>query len=130
VSLFGGITMADCAAKGGYRTVMPTGASKGAPACRTSVNGQPVYTELSETFTDWAKRTGAQINESVDKALGGAVETRDEIKEATGLNDGALGVAGKVLGVNIKVILYIALGLVVYIVVTGRGEHYLKAARG
>lgn len=106
-----------CRASGGFPTVFPTptaknpnpGGTPGAPACRFIVDGVPKYKDANLTIFEEIDRAAESVRDTIAATAGRAVETRDRVLEATGLNRGALGVLGKALGVPPIVVLGIGL---------------------
>lgn len=101
-----------CHALGGVATRFPSGPDMGKEACRVRENGAYVYKPANMTLGESLSKLSTAIGEAKAKALGSAVEARDDVVKATGLDHGALGVAGKLLGVPPIVVLAGAAGVV------------------
>lgn len=118
-----------CRAAGG--TPVPDDGKGSGPSCRFvgpasaghpngTVTYKPAEMGLFERLEYVTAKTSTALSESKDKALGTVVVKRDEALEATGLDHGLVGVAGKLLGVPTWVI--ILGGVAVAAVVLGGGS--------
>lgn len=100
-----------CRALGGVATRFPSGPNMGQDACRVQVSpGKYEYRAANKSLGESLNALATRVTEAKDRALGAAVETRDDVVKATGLDKGAIGVAGKLLGIPPVAVLAIALG--------------------
>lgn len=115
--LTGSISREECERRGG--TYVPASPTAFGPHCRLPIAGTRGYQYLpiQESFSAWSRRAAERLSDRFDLSLGRMVDQRDAVKRATGLEGGALGVGSKVLGVNLKVLLWavvVVLALAVY----------------
>lgn len=111
-----------CIDAGGVPRVFPKefGGRAGDPACRFTVapgagnagtDFQNDYRDGRLNFSERLARSIENVKIAKDKAAGKVVEKIEDVREATGLDKGALGILGKALGV--PPVLVLGLGLLV-----------------
>lgn len=104
-----------CLAAGG--TPVPDDGKGNGPSCRfirgtpPRVTYQAASMGLLERLAFTTGKTSTAISERKDRALGAVVTKRDEVVQATGLDHGLTGVAGKLLGIPSWMVGVIALGV-------------------
>jgi hypothetical protein len=110
-----------CKEGGGFATVFPspTGTAvrnpdkltAGEPACRfRDGDGVLRYVAADRTFAEKLGATLDGLKDTAAKAAGAAVAARDTVLEATGVKEGVLGIASKLLGVPKWILFAAALG--------------------